>query len=227
MLNLSLFSLTHVDSALLRKNVSIVHQFTEAGEFWIGFYNEQAQIQKKSLLQVSDHVKTFVLNMTCGDKQDDKACSCTDDEISEYTLRAGGFMHLQGSENGYFVLLYKAGDKKVLWDSRKLDAGDVFAFMLLRPGKYIFSNYASGAENPLTVTYPDPRQNSKMKKIQFEQIKLKTFDEWNWDPVSIRPGQGVVIEVDKPSRFYGDLREADDGPADLKAWRNELNRNLI
>lgn len=227
MINLSLFSLTLVDSALLRKNVSIVHRFKEAGEFLIGFYNEQAQIQKKSFLRVIEQEQSFALQMTYDDTQDNKTCACNNNDILQYTLRTGGFIQLQGAENGYFVLVHKAGDKVPLWDSRQLDAGDVFAFMLLRPGEYNFSNYASGAENPLVVTYPDPRLNSKTGLKQFEPVKLKTADEWNWGPINISPGQGVVINVDKPSRFYGYLQKADDGPADLAAWRNELNRDSI
>ncbi|WP_153800502.1 hypothetical protein [Foetidibacter luteolus] len=227
MLNLNIFSITGVDSALLQNNASVIHQIKDAGEFWIAIYNAASQIEKRLVVQVDEQAKSFIINITADDLPTGKACCCTENGILVYTLRSGGFVHLKGSEDGCFAMLYKAGSEDAIWDSRKLDAGDFFAFMLLRPGKYSFSNRISGAECLLTVAYPDPRQNSKAEGKEAEPVRLRTEYDANWEPLTIKPGQGVVVEVNNPSRLYCDLREVDDGPEDLIAWKNELKRNNI
>lgn len=98
------------------------------------------------------------------------------------------------------------------YDTRAMVDGDTFAAVLLRPGTYAMTNALAKAKGEIVVDYP-PLKERHYKPT--EPVRV-TCDARGFSPASVRigPGQGVIFESRTASRIAITLSKADDGPAD-------------
>lgn len=75
-------------------------------------------------------------------------------------LRAGGYLllHVGSGDGRYAAVITDASEEssEVVFDSRRLEAPDVFAATVLRPGRYSVTNVENDAKAALEVAYPEP-----------------------------------------------------------------------
>ena len=151
--------------------------------------------------------------------------------IKQFVVRTGGYMvlHVGNGEGGYHVLLRNTSIKqRSLWDSQRLEAGDIFSAIPLRPGSYTLSNVAGNmVSTRLVVTYPDPRHNTK-GRLRPTPV-YASFDRRNFDPerLEIYPGQGIVIATKDHARFVLTLEQPDDGSDEIRQWHAQQQAELF
>ncbi len=145
---------------------------------------------------------------------------------AEQTLRTGGYLRLMSGQEGFFATLRRAGDQDIAWDSRSLQAGDLFAFLPLRPGRYTLTDHLASSECFVTVLYPDPRSNKGSRPPQPEPVRLRAAGSFDMGEVTVVPAQGIVVEVEAPAHLTFILQAPDDGPAELAEWRAAQEREM-
>jgi len=133
-------------------------------------------------------------------------------------VRAGGYAAFTSSSGeGQQVLITEVrdGDRRQEFDSRRLEAGDLFAVTLMRPGTYVATNTTSGAQVQLRVAYPQVGSTPYRPPAP---ITLETeADRFATDSLDLAPAQGVIFQIRGQAHIQIQLREPDDGPAAAEA----------
>ncbi len=142
-----------------------------------------------------------------------------------YTVGRDGHavFHVSSGSGGYAVTLADTGRGEVpgedrdrreeqgrVWDSRRLEAGDLFGVTLLRPGAYRVSGEGGRAEARLRLAYP---QRGRTAYRPPEPLHIAVSED-GFDPkdIELQPLQGQVYEIRTGSRVVISLVEPDDGP---------------
>jgi hypothetical protein len=131
-----------------------------------------------------------------------------------YRLAPDGYLVLYVSQGrgGYAVTLQgtRSRSRRAVFDSRVLQAGDLYAVTLIRPGAYEMGNTQSRARGIVRVTYPeagmDLRDPGAAVSVECGGGELSPSE------VTLLPAQGLVFRIAAPSAVRVSLREADDGP---------------
>lgn len=104
-----------------------------------------------------------------------------------------------GHHNGVYVTLAKAGQREqaVVFDSRKLDAGDLAVFRLFYPGAYRVADRAGAATLHLRVREEEDGRYPQLAKLPPVTV---TLSERGFDPPKLEkwPAQALVIRFEKP-----------------------------
>jgi hypothetical protein len=212
----NLFLQIGLDSGSLTMLGSIVHAFTEPGEY-------------RGALHKGEEVKaTFFIT---ADKQS-PAAQATIDLASlaasssgeccgaqsigpRFTVNPQGYtlFHVSGGEGGYYVHVRRTDDDPVNkgYDSRTLAGGDIFSAILLRPGVYRVTNTLGKAKGEVVVAYPPPVGDKPYRPPS--PLRVESGPEGFHPPrVSVQPGQGVLFSAKCPTRIAIELVKPDDGP---------------
>ncbi len=149
----------------------------------------------------------------------DSDCGCGQetggDAAGHYTVHPKGYVvfRVSGGAGGYAVNVRKAVEDPELqpYDSRRLQPGDIFSAILIRPGRYSIRNALSDAKGEVTVSYPgsEPR-NAPYRPPAPETVELG--DTIEPARIALKPMQGLNFNVRSEARIVIDLEEADDGP---------------
>lgn len=202
------FSVIDLDSAALAGTAVIAHQLAERGDWGFAVGGRDSQTPGTGIVRVLDEEGPFHAALDLGAPA----------EI--LSLRKGGYLRLgAGTNGGGFVTLRGPEGTGAAWDSRRLSRGDVFAFLVFRPGSYALTNEIDGSACEIIVKYPDPRKNTAETKPPFEPVRLSSARIAKRKPIRMKPGQGVVVDVVAAAWLTFVLRSADDGPPDLAEWR--------
>lgn len=149
-----------------------------------------------------------------------------------YAVKPDGYLLLYVSEGagGYHVVVEKLENKKsdVVFDSRKLNRGDLFVVTLLRPGRYEASGTAVDGAGSITVTYP----KLERKPYAPGEPERITVSAGGFDPTSVTvgPAQGVVFDTRaKDIALVVECKEPDDGPAPERPIkrRSSIRRKFV
>lgn len=140
-----------------------------------------------------------------------------DGEI-EHRLIQGGQVRLRAPDHfGFAVRLRSVGADAPEWDSRRLQKGDYFACLPLRPGSYRLANLLNQANAEVVIHYPDPRTRDPAPAM--EPVRVRAGEQFSSARVGLFPGQPLIVAIDAPAHLTLVLETPDDGPSDLAAWR--------
>ncbi len=140
------------------------------------------------------------------------------DGDTEHRLIQGGQMRLRAADHfGFAVQLRSVGADAPEWDSRRLQKGDYFACLPLRPGRYRLANLLNQADAEVVIHYPDPRTRDPARRM--EPVQVRIGEQFSSARVELFPGQPLIVAVDAPAHLTLMLETPDDGPPDLAAWR--------
>lgn len=149
-----------------------------------------------------------------------------------YSVQPEGYLLLYVSEGagGYHVVVEAPGEERavVIFDSRKLNTGDLFVVTLLRPGRYEMRGDGVEGTGSIRVTYPEP---ARVPYVPGDVVRIATSTD-GFDPssVTVGPAQGVVFDVGAENvALVVDCKEPDDGPtppSGLKR-RSPLRRKFV
>jgi hypothetical protein len=215
-----LFAVIDLDSAALAGSATIVHPMRQAGTWHLSAHRHEGRAVRAVTIRVQPDASSMAVAIDLG-AGGDAAGEGARGQTDGHTLRVGGYLRLNSTaaEGGFFALLHNVDTGEVDWDSRRLERRDVFACLPLRPGEYRLTNTIGTAERRLVVPYPDPRNNSGTRPDSLEPVRIRSRDIARTGELTVRAGQGFVVDIDAAARLSLALRMPDDGPADLPAWR--------
>jgi hypothetical protein len=231
-LNRALFTSRPLDSAAITVLVTLLHRFTEAGDYEL-FVSRDGQLIARSRVQVvgelpepprgepgsaarpkqrsSGAPNQINLDLaTIGQTIDD----CSPEPIS--TLATGGVMGFYASSGTgrYTVTITRiVGDKKetVLDSAKGLPEGDFFAVTFVRPGLYSVVNKLADAKASVRVELPKPGDYRPGRATLVQAVR------GGFEPaeVSLFSGQSVLFQCQTPSQIVVELVEPAPGTAGL------------
>jgi hypothetical protein len=219
-----LFAQTSLDSGALTLLGTVVHQFTEPGEYR-GISVGQGGVSSVFYLTVTKEPGITQVNIDlaalAGTPVASSGCTCGmmhgTPSQGHFTLGSHGYavFHVSGGPGGYAVRLGRAATAPQAkdFDSTTLKGGDVFAATILRPGRYNVHNAAQAGAKPgeLQVAFP-PIGKTAYQPPPPLRVKL-TEAGFHEPSMHLTAMQGCVFVCEVPSRIKIDLVSALDPPS--------------
>jgi hypothetical protein len=217
-INRNVFAQVNHDSGSLTSATTVVHRFSEPGEY-------------RGLLLYAGGgagkvIREFTIVVNPGGQKTSSQGRVTKVDIDLRSLHVSeghgerrfeiegdgwaAFRVPSEAAGGYAVEVYKArggGVGSKVFDSRRLAQGDVLGMVVLRPGVYSVANAINGAKAELRVGYPE------RNLARLEPVKVTcTGDSIRPGRISVRSTQGLVFNFETPSRVKVELTSPEDRP---------------
>lgn len=232
-INHHLFTEQPLDSAKLTMATSVIHNFSEPGTYF-GSIRAAEKTRSNFHLLVDEKYPAMQVTIDLADSGKTAAADCdckTEKEDGRhYEVNPKGFVvfYVSGGAGGYAIHVtgkVTRSSEPVVFDSKDLYAGDIFAVSLLRPGTHIVSNNM-GTKAQITVQYPGGK-NGRERYNRAPPVNIRcTESGFNPSEVVVEAAQGLVfrIETKSASRIRTELSRADDGgkekaPSRVFSWR--------
>jgi hypothetical protein len=118
----------------------------------------------------------------------------------------------------------EGSDRRVVFNSRQLEEGDVFAATVLRPGRYNVMNSLTNASASLDVAYPG-RPGPGGDKPQ-QPVQVTVGAGFSPAEIVVQAAQGQVYTTNTPSRILIELVEPYDRSSrdDRPRYRRTVRR---
>lgn len=224
-----LLTVTEHDSGALGGTAAIAHPLGQAGD-WELVVGRAAGLPLATVeLRVRDDAASSVAAVDLSATDRAGRSRYAGEPVDVLSVRTGGYVRLQALEVGgaLYALLRPSPTSQTPglaaggapWDSRVLQARDLFVCLPLRPGRYTLANQLGNSRCAVTVRYPDPRHNRGTPPPQPEPVQVRCGNTFAPESLVLTPGQGLIVEVHAQARVTLTLDAPDDGPPDLAAWR--------
>jgi|GEM_PF-873876 len=236
LINHQLISQTVIDSGELAMLGAVIHNFPDPGDYQVAVLADELIVAthtlrvdgKSTALQVNIDLAPPASGTT---DRTAAGCDCKDEKTLYpgnspcYTVNPRGHVlfYVSRGTDGYSVQVNKANDPKILFDSRQLQEGDLFAATLLRPGSYTITNVPAGYKSEVVVAYPKPGKApfKALTPVSIDATKaglvvVADGKEEKIDKLGIEATQGQLFKIKTPSRIRIELVEADDGPEEKR-----------
>lgn len=213
-LNIHLFKQIGLDSGALTMLGTIVHNLPHPGAYH-GTVVRGEEIRARFEIAVDENAAAGQVNIDLA-LLDDPFNGCGRKKFTVHPKGAIVF-HVSKGPGGYYVIIDAAGGEKcaTVFDSRKLDNGDVFVATVLRPGEYRVTNALDRHTARLEVPYPERREvalcqrqpltiNCTGKGFEPGEIHAKVAQAQAY---LVKAPARIVIELSKPFD-----RSKDEGP---------------
>lgn len=211
-----------LDSGALTMHGVIVHSFSEPGEYRGTVRRGNApeaefyiHADKNSpIAHVNIDLATLVEGkVTPAAESENGCCDKEERRQTHFVVNPKGYavFHVTQGAGGYSVNVRKAQEDPhtKVFDSRKLDAGDIFSAIVMRPGVYAVSNLLTQAKGELVVSYP------KVGKTAYRPpnpVVVECGSAIEPRRVELQPGQGLNFHLKEAARIKIELIKPDDGP---------------
>lgn len=246
-INQQLIAQTTLDSGALTMLGAVIHNFPEPGEYHGAVLNGK-QLAATFRLTVEEQSPATQVNIDLAaltgplSDRPSSECECQverregEPESAPHFVvnpRGHALFYVSQGKGGFAVKVNRVNEQRILFDSRELQDGDLFAATLIRPGLYSVTNVPTRSRGEVVVGYP------KMGKTAFSPSEPATIEAANkglfvvaggkdakLDKLRLEPAQGQLYRIRVPSRIKIELTKPDDGPKDkqppgLLAWRRQ------
>jgi hypothetical protein len=215
----NLFTQTDLDSGLLTILGSVIHSFSEPGEYR-GSVHKAGDTQAVFYITVDKnspaaHVNIDLATLPEYSSATKKEC-CDESTASHFTVNPRGYVvfHVSGGSGGFSVHVRRADEdpKTQVFNSQELGAGDLFSASIIRPGTYSVANQLvkTNAQAVVVVSYPQMEKTAYRPPAPVHvQVGPGGFEPARNE---LKPGQGLVFEVKASARIVVALVKPDDGP---------------
>jgi hypothetical protein len=218
-INRFIFSQVNLDSGSLTMLTSIMHRFSEPGEYHATILREEDTVGRFSIvvgelkttqaaeMQQSISIDLKQLDLPGSQHLESEACNC-------FMLKSGGYavFHVSTGAGGYAVEIRKTGTEHggvKVFDTRELKNEDIFTATVLRPGTYSIINVNTKAKAELMVAYPEIGKIPKQPEtVQMECTKNSIVP----NKIRINPTQALLFRLKTPSRIKIELIHPEDRP---------------
>lgn len=202
-INRRLFAQTNLDSGALTILGTIVHRFTESGEYQ-GTVLRNEQIVTTFRFIVDERCSVMQLDIDLASLNSQQSC--------DFVVNREGYVVFKVSRGagGYAVVVRHINTEceTRVFDSRELTEGDLFAATLLRPGIYRATNVNTCAQGEIVVAYP----SREALRCPLEPVTIEcTSNGFIPNRIEIQPTQGLIYRFEISSRIQIDLVEPNDG----------------
>lgn len=244
-INQQMIMQTVLDSGELAMLGAVIHNFSKPGEYH-GAVIKGKQTASTFHLTVDEDSPAMQVDVdlaaltqrTSG--RSVTPCECEDEKTPEdaphYTVNPRGqtLFYVSQGAGGYAVQVNRVNERPILFDSRELQDGDLFAATLIRPGSYQLTNARAGSKGGVTVAYPTPGKTAYQPP---EPVTIEVTDKGfvvagdkqkNLDKLEIKAAQGQIYRIKTPSRIRLELVKPDDGPKEkqptgILTWRKQAS----
>ncbi len=217
MINRYIFSQVNLDSGALTVLASVVHKFSEPGEYSGEIRRGEMEVGQFKILvgqtatpQLSVKIDLKSLDLPVSQPLKNKICDC-------FAINPEGFVSffVSTGAGGYFVEIQKSGKEcggAKVFDNRELKQEDMFVATVLRPGLYRVINATTKAEAELTVAYPEIGKTPRSSQAIHLECNEKAIFPTS---IFVNPGQGLVFRFKVPSRIKIELVKPEDRPKQI------------
>lgn len=231
--NLQVINQTRFDSGSLSGLAAVVHRFTQPGEHRVIILREEQPVHTLSLRVLPGAAQPSAGPAMAAGPQAAPAALPTQVHVDlgraltspgrlapvpqeAPQVAAGGYalFHAPSGPGGIAVQVHAPGakDQAPLFDSRRMQNGDIFTVTLLRPGRYSLLNAPTGAKGEIRVSYPVVGDTPYRPP---EPVEVRCGAQgFQPDAIRLKPAQGLIFHIgDTSARIQIELVEPDDGPA--------------
>jgi len=246
-LNRNLLEQTRFDSGMPGGLGMIVHRFETPGEYEIALVRDERVVERVTLIVAQERSEEEAgrkmppsareaelpsqVNIELGQARRAVLMQSPSELEEHYAVRAGGYTSFTATrrEDASAVVVRRRGEEgeEELFDSRRLEEGDIFALTMVRPGAYALNNAETGATGEIRVAYPTVGKEPYRPP---DPISVECTDQ-GFSPadIDLMPAQGIIFHVRTPTRIQIDLVEPDDGPEGARepkvaGWRKPLQQ---
>lgn len=206
-INLQLLNTTTFDSGALGLMAMVLHQFKDTG-----YYLASIRVNRREVTEVKFKVDDDSNNMQLDvdlakavnteEKGHKYECKKKKFVINKDLSPDGYVLFYASSGSGYSVTVYKLegrGKGKEVFDSTKLNEGDLFAVTLLEPAKYSMENKLGKASGNIDVSLKSKNTDQINKKNSLEvKVTEKKFEP---NKIKLISSQGLVFQIKEKSRI--------------------------
>jgi hypothetical protein len=229
LLNRAVFAQRPYDSGALTVLTTLLHRFTEPGDYDVAVRSPGQRDRRLRLRVVTDsapaqiNIDLAALGQSAGEP------GCCPGE-ADYKLQTNGVVGFYASQGvaAYSVQVKRSDmrEKKLILDSAsQIPAGDLFAVTLVRPGAYKVADTLGGKHEaviqvvappvPKPESGPRPPELSSRARLRYrpDQPTTVTFDKngFSSKEVKIYSGQTAVFFCQAPARLRVELAKGVDG----------------
>jgi hypothetical protein len=231
-LNRALFADRPLESAAITPLVTVLHRFTEAGDYEL-FVRRDDQLVGRSVVQVVGELpqppKGGPSNAPRRPRGEGASNQINLDlstiglesdalrQVAGNTLATGGVLGFYAGVGAgrYNVTITRiTGDQKeiVLDSAKELPAGDFFAVTFVRPGTYTVVNRLTDAQARVKVELPTPGEYRPGRATLVQAVR------GGFEPgeVALFSGQSILFQCQTPSQFVVELVEPAPGTAGIQ-----------
>lgn len=231
-INRELFSQIDIDSGLLSMLSTVVHRFSEPGEYeGVVMKGDGGAITRRFTIAVAGGGPA---SQASGGAQHPAQygqvrIDLKDTTSSHFVLNAGGYavFYVSGGVGGYVVQVIKLGKGSApvsVFDSRELKDGDILSATIIRPGTYSVTNTLNNTRAELVVNYPEP---GKMQRNYGSTNIECTSNQIVPDRIRIDPMQGLVFTLKAASRIRINLTKPEDRMSRLRVNRLRAREQML
>lgn len=231
-INRELFSQVNVDSGSLSMLSTIVHRFSEAGEYEGVVTKGAGLVTRRFTIAVSGESPVAQASTTRAQPSAQPGqvhIDLKDTAPDHFVLNVGGYavFYVSAGLGGYAVQISKLGKDNArigVFDSRELNDSDMLSVTVIRPGTYSVTNSLGNARAELVVNYPEP---GKMQR-NAAPVKVEcTANQIVPDRIRVDPAQGLVFTFKTPSRIKIDLVRPEDRMSRLRMNRLRVREQAL
>jgi len=252
LINHQLIAQTVIDSGDLAMLGAVIHNFPDPGHYRVAVLSDELVVATHTL-RVDENSTATQVNIDLAPPAFGTAdrtasgCDCKAEKARTagdswcYTVNPRGqvLFYVSRGTDGYAVQVNKVNDAKILFDSRQLQEGDLFAATLLRPGSYSITNVPAGYKSEVVVAYPKPGKTpfKAPAPVSIDATKsglviVSDGKEKKMDKLGIEATQGQLFKIKTPSRIRIELVKADDGPAEKRpapvlSWNKQAGPTAV
>ena len=224
-INRHMFTEGNVDSGSITMRTTVVHKFSEPGEYLGNVMKGKAVVGqfrivvgKKQEATAAANAKSAEMSPSAGstqahiDLQQMEAPAARSGQApvaNRFVVGADGYAVFKASAGagGYAVEVFKAAEKGAkVFDSRELKGDDLLYVLVLRPGTYSVTNALTNARAELVVAYPEKGMPRNLEPIRVESGASSISPQ----RLDVKPMQGIVFSFKAPSRIKIDLVKPED-----------------
>jgi hypothetical protein len=160
-----------------------------------------------------------------------RGCGCGPKAAQLPTLSPEGYVifFVGAAIGGYSVVVGAVGEDAVLFDSTRLERGDLFALSLLEPARYVMVNRLGSAEGSIEVGF-STEQARLLRQTPPSYVEVGR-DRFEPGKVALASAQGLVFRVLEPARIVVEREQVtqrpsapDSGPVRIRPRRAPVGR---
>jgi hypothetical protein len=197
-----------------------VHQYTLSGQYQVDIFRHE-KLTSSIVIDVSSEYgdKQLSIDLAVSNSRPSPVNDCT------YKLSTEGYavFFVGSGSGGYAVKSYPLAskDEEQVFDSRRLNAGDLFGLTLLRPGQYRIEETSRKIALGLYVGEVEPGKNGYVPPAALH-LDIDQLEKAN-EHIRVQQAQGIVFRTDNNNRviitFSDDNAKEDDKPQQTAHWK--------
>lgn len=200
--NRSLFTTTSFDSGALGPLASLLHRFTQAGRHHVIVRRHDRHVGTLEF-EVDEASTRMQLDLDLASARSTAQaadCACHGASSTLPKVSPHGYVLLHATQgDGYAATVTLASHpSRAVFDSQRLEAGDLFALSLLEPTRYTVLNRIDGAQGQIEVRF-SPEWSGRLRDLETCHVDVRPE---GFDPaqVSLIATQGVVFRMHAAAR---------------------------